>query len=404
MQVQKITIVQKHLYLMINGQRDGWLGFCSQSFLGFLCLQLSACSWQAPQPSKTAAKPVQGGVSFSDVVLAQTDVKGKLLWKFQAKGVTSGEGQQVAAAQSIKGQLYEAGQPIFDIAAGRGTVRQTNQQVNLKGNVQVTDRRHGVVFRGQEAQWNPQAGLLRVRSGLRIVHPQLRLWANELKASKRGAVMQVNGNVVIETRAGADQRQNQRVRLKANQAIWNVDQQNFQAGVASENEQQPTVQIEQLNPTGEKAVALAGKVLADLKRGVVVLDSPVRLTVGDLVLTSRTLTWETLTGRISTRELLQLKDPRRQVTVIASSGSMEQARNLVDLQGKVEVTGLKDRAHLTGDQLLWNTQTERIEAVGNVNYVQESPAFTLRGPRAVGRIKAQTLRISGGDVVTEILP
>jgi lipopolysaccharide assembly outer membrane protein LptD (OstA) len=151
-------------------------------------------------------------------------------------------------------------------------------------------------------------------------------------------------------------------------------------------------------------VALAGKALADLKRGVVVLDSPVRLTVGDLVLTSRTLTWETLTGRILTRELVQLKDPRRQVTVIANSGSMEQARNLVDLQGKVEVTGLKDRARLTSDQLLWNTQTERIEAVGNVNYVQESPAFTLRGPRAVGRIESQTLRISGGDVVTEIIP
>jgi LPS export ABC transporter protein LptC len=404
-QVQKIMIVQHHLYLMINGQRGGWLRFCSQSALGFLCLQLSACSWQAPQPSKTATKPVQGGVSFSDVVLAQTDVKGKLLWKFQAKGVTSGEGQQVAAAQSIKGQLYEAGQPIFDIAAGQGTVRQTNQQVSLRGNIQVTDRRHRVVFRGQEAQWNPQAGLLRVRSGLRVVHPQLRLWANELKASKRGAVMQVDGNVVIETRAGDDgQQNNKRVRLKANQAIWNVDQQNFQAGAASENEQQPTVQIEQLNPTGEKAVALAGKALADLKRGVVVLNSPVRLTVGDLVLTSRTLTWETLTGRILTRELIQLKDPRRQVTVIANSGSMEQARNLVDLQGKVEVTGLKDRARLTSDQLLWNTQTERIEAVGNVNYVQESPAFTLRGPRAVGRIESQTLRISGGDVVTEIIP
>lgn len=389
---------------MINGQQSGWLRFRSQVFLGLFCFQLSACSWQAPQPSKTATKPVQGGVSFSDVVLAQTDVKGKLLWKFQAKGVTSGEGQQVAAAQSIKGQLYEAGQPIFDIAAGRGTVRQTNQQVSLKGNIQVTDRRRRVVFRGNEAQWSPQVGLLVVRSGLRVVHPQLRLWANELKATKRGAVLQVNGNVVIETRPGADRPDDRRVRLKANQAVWNVDQQNFQAGVASDNKQQPTVQIEQLNSTGAKAIALAGKALADLKRGVVVLNSPVQLTMGNLALTSRTLTWETLTGRISTRELLQLKDPRRQVTVIANGGSMEQARNLVDLQGKVEVTGLKDRARLTSDQLLWNTQTERIEAVGNVNYVQESPAFTLRGPRAVGRIEDQTLRISGGDVVTEIIP
>jgi lipopolysaccharide assembly outer membrane protein LptD (OstA) len=126
--------------------------------------------------------------------------------------------------------------------------------------------------------------------------------------------------------------------------------------------------------------------------------------MGDAILTSRELRWDTLAGRISTRELLQLQDPRRQVTILANGGSVEQARNLVDLQGKVEITGLKDRARLSSDRLLWNTKTERIEALGNVNYVQETPAFTLRGPQAVGKIEEQTLRISGGNVVTEILP
>jgi lipopolysaccharide export system protein LptA len=396
--------VQNYLYFMINGKPGRWVRFGTQGLVGLFCLQLSACSWRAPQSSKSTTKSVQGGVSFSDVVLAQTDVKGRLLWKFQAKGVTSGEGQQVAAAQSIKGQLYEAGKPLFDIAAEQGTVRQTTQQVSLQGKIQVTDRQHRVVFRGREAQWNPQIGQLMVRGGLMVTHPQLRLWANELKASKKGSLIQVKGSVVMETLAGADPQKNQRIRLKANQALWNVAQQKIQAGVASGNEQQPTVQIEQLNPIGEKSVALAGDATADLKRGVVALSSPVRLTMGDVTLTSRKLTWETVAGRISTRELLQLQDPRRQVTVLANGGSVEQAQNLVNFQGKVEVTGLKDRARLTSDKLLWNTKTERIEALGNVNYVQENPAFTLRGPRAVGTIEEQTLRISGGDVVTEIVP
>lgn len=392
---------------MINGKPVRWVRFCAQGLLGLFCLQFSACSWQAPKAPKISTKPIQGGVSFSDVVLAQTDPKGKLLWKFQAKGVTSSEGQQaIAAAKSIKGQLYEAGKPVFDIAAEQGTVRQTTQQVSLQGKIQVTDRQHRVVFRGREAQWNAKTGQLMVRGGLMVTHPQLRLWANTLKASKQGNAIQVQGSVIMETLATADPRNRQRVRLKANQAAWNVAQQSFQAGTASDNgqQQQPTVQIEQLNPIGEKAVALAGNVKADLKRGVVALRSPVRLTMGDVMLTSRELRWDTLAGRISTRELLQLQDPRRQVTVLANGGSVEQAQNLVDLQGKVEVTGLKDRARLSSDRLLWNTKTERIEALGNVNYVQETPAFTLRGPRAVGKIEEQTLRISGGDVVTEILP
>jgi lipopolysaccharide export system protein LptA len=403
--VQRITIVQNYLCLMINGQSVRWVRFCAQGLLGLFCLQFSACSWQAPKTPKLSTKPVQGGVSFSDVVLAQTDPKGKLLWKFQAKGVKSSEGQQpIATAQSIKGQLYEAGKPVFDIAAEQGTVRQTTQQVSLRGKIQVTDRQHRMVFRGREAQWNPQTGQLMVRGGLMVTHPKLRLWANTLRASKQGNAIQVQGSVVMETLASADPRNSQRVRLKANQAAWNVAQQSFQAGTASNNGQQPTVQIEQLNPIGEKAVALAGEAKADLKGGVVALRSPVRLTMGDVILTSRELRWETLAGRISTRELLQLQDPRRQVTVLANGGLVEQARNLVDLQGKVEVTGLKDRARLSSDRLLWNTKTERIEALGNVNYVQETPAFTLRGPRAVGKIEEQTLRISGGDVVTEILP
>lgn len=397
-------IAQKRLFLKIRVCQSHRIGFCAHGLAVLCCLQLSACSWRAPQSSVPAAKPVKGGVSFSDVVLAQTDVKGKLLWKFQAKGVTSGDGQQAAAAQSIKGQLFETGQPIFDIAAERGTVRQTNQQVRLQGNIQVTDRRHQAVFRGHEAQWNPLTGMLTVRGGLTVTHSQLRLKANELQASKQGRVVQAKGDVVMETRA--DAAKNGQLQLRANQATWTVEQQRFQAGTASQSNQQPTVEIRQLRAGAgrEAAIALAGEVQADLKGGVVTLGSPVRLTMGDLRLTSRELTWDTVAGRISTRELVQMQDSRRQVTVLANSGALEQSRSLVDLQGNVEVTGLKDRARLTSDQLLWNTKTERIEAVGRVNYVQASPAFTLRGPRAVGTIKEQTLRISGGNVVTEIMP
>jgi hypothetical protein len=78
--------VQNYLYFMINGKPGRWVRFGTQGLVGLFCLQLSACSWRAPQSSKSTTKSVQGGVSFSDVVLAQTDVKGRLLWKFQAKG------------------------------------------------------------------------------------------------------------------------------------------------------------------------------------------------------------------------------------------------------------------------------------------------------------------------------
>jgi LPS export ABC transporter protein LptC len=385
-----------------------WAGKTLWVGLGFYCT-LSACSWRAPQQKPPTTKTVEGGVALSNVVLARSDAKGQLLWKFQAQGLTYGDRQQVAKAKTIKGQLYEAGRPVFDIAAEGGTVRQTNQQVRLEGKIQVTDRQHKALFQGREAQWNPASGRLTVRNGLAVTHPQLQLWANELQASKRGREVKVTGNVLMETRT-KENGEPRRIRLRADQALWAVDRNTFKAGSLSDKVQQPTVQIERINNASQdsnpkdKALALAGEALANLKTGVVLLRSPVRLSMGSLTLISREIAWDTQAQKLSSPELLQIQDPLRQVSVFANQGTLAQPQNLLDLQGKVEVTGLRDRARLTSDRLLWNTQNQRIEARGNVNYIQESPAFKLRGPKAVGRLEEQTIRIDGPDVVTEIVP
>lgn len=390
---------------MVSAQH--WAGKTLWVGLGLYCT-LSACSWRAPQQKPSTTKAVEGGVALSNVVLARSDAKGQLLWKFQAQGLTYGDRQQVAKAKTIKGQLYAAGKPVFDIAAEGGTVRQTNQQVRLEGKIQVTDRQRKVLFQGRETRWNPELGRLVVRNGLAVTHPQLQLWANELQASKRGREVKVTGNVLMETRAKGNG-EPRRIRLRADQALWTVDQNTFRAGLVLGNSQQPTVQIERINASQdnnpkEKALALAGEALANLKTGIVLLRSPVRLSMGSLTLTSREIAWDTQAQKLSSPELLQIQDPLRQVSVFANQGTLTQPQNLLDLQGKVEVTGLRDRARLTTDRLLWNTQNQRIEARGNVNYIQDSPAFKLRGPKALGRLEEQTIRIDGPNVVTEIVP
>jgi lipopolysaccharide assembly outer membrane protein LptD (OstA) len=362
--------------------------------------QLSACSWRAPKPQAATSKSVEGGVAFSKVVLAQADAKGKLLWKFQAQGVTYGEGQQVAQAKTLKGQLFEAGRPLFDIAAEGGTIRQQNQQVRLQGNIRVVDRQHRILFRGKEAQWNGQSGQLLVQNGLTVSQSKLQIWGNQLQTSKQGREVRVTGNVVMETRT-ADQTQ-RRLRLKTNQALWLVNDQVIQVG-ATGTENQPSVTAEQLGAS-EKTAALAGTAQANLKNGQITLFSPAKLQSGPVTLTSRVLTWDTQSQKLIANELLQILDSRNQLSVLANRGTLDQPSNLVDLQGKVEVRGLRNASSLSAEQLLWNIATQRIEANGNVSYVQTGPNLTLHGPKAVGRVTDQTLRVSGGDVVTEIIP
>lgn len=378
---------------------------CLNNRAGFFLLitvvaQLSACSWRAPTPRPSTTKPIEGGVAFSNVVLAQADAKGKLLWKFQAQGVTYGENQQLARAKTLKGQLFEAGRPLFDITAENGTVRQEDQQVRLQGNIRVVDRRHNISFRGKEAQWKGSSGQLLIQNGFTALSPALQLWGSQLQASQQGREVRVTGNVIAETQA--TQGSSRRIRLRTNQALWTVDTQRLKAGAAGANNQ-PSVTIEQLN-TAEKSTALAGTALADLKSGMITLSSPVQVQVGAVRLTSRSLNWDTQSQKIVTNELLQIQDPRHQISVLANRGTLEQSKNVVDLQGNVEVKGLRNSAQLNSDQLLWDINTQRIEAVGSVNYVQGNPSLTLRGPKAVGKMTDQTLRVSGGDVVTEIIP
>ncbi len=369
----------------------------------------TACSWRAPIPPESAnpsPEPEEGTVTLSNVVLAQTNNQGSLLWKLQARGVTYGQTQQVVNANALQGQLYQAGQPIFDLTAQRGQVQQTDKTIRLQGNIKVVDRKRKLVFKGREANWNPQDGVLQVKKDLTVAHPEVQVWANTLTASNRGQTVQVFGNVVMETRRGQGGADQSRLRLKTDRATWQVDRQSMRAGTPAADAQQASVQIERLGAGGAQDSALAGEVEADFTQGVLVLRRPAHLTVGrsPVTLTAPELSWDTKRQRLTAPGLLRVEDRRQQVTIIANQGMYDQGQNLIDLQGNVEVVGLRDRARLTTDQLFWRPESQLIEALGNVNFVNPSPAFQLRGPRAVGKIAEQTIRVSGGNVVTEIVP
>jgi LPS export ABC transporter protein LptC len=379
--------------------RWGVLSKCALGFVVSLTmLSLSGCSWRAPTDKKVV-QPVQGGVNLSNVVLTQTDSQGKLLWKIAAKGVTYGEDQQQLTAKALQGQLYQEGKPLFDLVAGAGSTQIKNQQIRLKGNLQVKDRKQKLVFAGREAFWNPKSGVLSVRSGLTITHPQVKLWADALQVSKQGQQVRVQGNVLAESR-------DRRLRVKATRALWLPTAQMLEAGLAAENGQQPSVEIEQFKGKTRLAQALAGQVRANFKTGLISLTDPAQLQLdsSSLLLTSRTLMWDTTKERLSSPELLKIEDRRQKITAMSNTGSFDSSRNLIDLQGKVEVVGLQDGAKLNSNRFLWKTDQQRIEALGDVYYQQQSPPFTLKGPRAVGRIADQTVRVSGGEVVTEIVP
>lgn len=370
--------------------------------LVFLLLSLAfgACAGRPPSPtSETVKQKVEGGSELARVTLKQTNEQGQLLWKLQAAKVAYGEDLSIARVQSLDGQLYEEGQPVFKVTADRGEVKQSGQTVSLQGKIVATDLQSNLVFKGPRLEWQADLGLLQATSGWRVTHPQLQLWAQWLQASSRNKRVRARGKVIAETRPA-------KFRLKTDQLMWQVDQQFLQAGAGKANSTTPRVEIEQLRGVGKGGKALAGSARMNLKRQIVTLQNPaqIKLATPAVELTSRQVVWDLRRQLISSEQLLEVHHRQQGVKVIANRGQFDQQHQMIQFNGQVEATGLESQSRLRTEQLVWQLLNQKISAQGNVRYTQSSPALILQGPKAVGKIREKMIQVSGGDVVTEIIP
>lgn len=92
------------------------------------------------------------------------------------------------------------------------------------------------------------------------------------------------------------------------------------------------------------------------------------------------------------------------MTLRGNRGQVDLEKKIVVLTNGVEGIGSKNRSQIYATQLTWNIPTQEFNAEGNVIYQQAKPPLSLTGPRAVGKLQDQTIVVSGGRVVTEIIP
>ncbi len=359
---------------------------------------LVACGNSTPA-NKPPKQKVEGKSTLANVTLKQANEQGQLLWKLKAQEVTYSEDASIALVEGLEGQLYEQGKPAFKISADRGEVKQSGQTVSLKGQIIATELQNKIVFKGSRLEWQSELGLLQSKSGLRVTHPQIQLWAQSLQASSRTQKVRAQGKVVIETRPP-------KFRLKTDQVVWQVDQKFLKAGTDETASTLPKVEIEQIRGAGKGSRALAGSARLNLSRQIFTLQNPaqIKISAPPLGVTSRQIVWDIQRQIMSSQKLLEVRHRQQGVKVVANQGAFDQGRQIVQFKGQVQATGLKNSSRLNTDELIWQLLTQRIDARGKVRYFQSSPAFKLQGPRAVGKIQEQTIQISGGNVVTEIIP
>ena len=370
-----------------------------------LVIGINACSrpdWifrqSAPKPE--AKQQVEGSLTFQNIILKQTNAEGQLLWQIKAKQATYRNNQKAAQIKEIQGNLYQGGKAAFKVEAEQGEVQQDGQKVVLKGKIIATDLQDGVVLKGREVEWRPQEDLLTVRKDLTVIHAQIQMWAREARASSRTHQVVAQGQVVAETRSPV-------LRLRTERVVWQIAQQQISTDLGQGSSTPRGIEIQQFVNKTISNRAYAGEAKVNLKTNIVTFQAPAEISLLNppLDVSSQQLRWDVNRQLVISDRPVQVSDRRQKVTLTANQGYLNQSQQLVQLTGAVRAEGWRNRSVLTTDQLTWLLPNQQIEARGHVFYQQEeSPRFSLKGPRAIGRIQEQTILISGGGVVTEIFP
>ncbi|NEO34626.1 MAG: LPS export ABC transporter periplasmic protein LptC, partial [Symploca sp. SIO3C6] len=130
---------------------------------------------------------------------------------------------------------------------------------------------------------------------------------------------------------------------------------------------------------------------------VVLQDPPIKVT-------GNVLEWNKSDNIVNAPERVTVFNRKEKVTAVGDVAQGDLETQIFQMDGNVIVTAERNQARLRSDELTWTVSDQRIVAEGNVLYRQTDPVFNLKGPRAVGRLEDETIVVSGGRVVTEVIP
>ena len=362
--------------------------------MALLC-GLVACAGQNHTVKKLArdtssVQKFESNLTFNDITLEQANEQGQTVWKVKAKQATYSKDKKVAQIQGPAGELFQDGKVVYEISAQQGEIQQDGKQLFLKGQIVATDPRNGVVLRGNELEWRPKEDLLIVRNQLTVTHKQLQVVAQEARAFSRTSRIELQGQVVATAT-------DSHMHLQTEHLIWQIREQK----VIGDR----LIQIDRYKGTviADKAKANSSEV--NLKTKIATLKQNAQLSLLDppLQINSNSMLWNVNTETVTADQPVRVLHRQQQVTLTANRGQMDLQKKIVSLTGNVYGVGQR-RQSLKSNQLTWYLPSQLVEAEGNVVYRQVEPPASFTGQKAVGKLQEQNIVVSGGRVVTEIIP
>lgn len=360
-----------------------------------LLFGLVACGDQSRTENKLAentsdTSDFENNLTFNDITLEQANEQGRPAWKVNAKQATYSKDKKVAMVEGPTGELFQDGKPVYQISAQRGEIQQDGKQLFLKGQIVAKDPRNGLVLRGNELEWRPIEDLLIVRNQLTSTHPQVQAVATEARVLTRTQRIELQGKVVANAT-------DPRLQMRTEHLLWQIPEQK----VIGDR----PIQIDRYQGKTITDRATGNSSEVNLKTKTATLKQNTQIVLNDppLQINSNHLSWNLNTETVTANQPVRIVHQKQQVTLSAKQGRMDLQKEIVYLTGDVKGVGQRGQ-FLNAQALTWYLPSQLVEASGNVVYRQSEPPLSFKGQKAVGKIQAQTMVISGDRVVTEIVP
>lgn len=407
-----------------------------------LVVALRTCGSSSDLANRDPGQKIDAELTLQTVTLEQPDEDGKLLWRLKAESVIYSPDNQRAELQGLKGEFFQENKTIYTVVADEGEVQQNGETLLLRGNLVATGTENKLTLRGEKLKWQPKQDLLMMgnfeddvpmigldgKPAKAPTTPQANSQANSqanLPTDSHPKAPVVGSNPQLEAVAQVVKVYNQENRVELSGAVTAKSKATPWLAFQSENllwfterqliEAKQPIKVEQYQSKDYKTVSdrLTGQTgQVQLDKNIVTLKQAVQLDslTQPLKVNSESAVWDVSAQTVALDQPVNIEQPARKIKASADKASLNLAQKVIYLIGNVKANGEENDARLAADQVTWQTETDEIDAEGNVSYQQAAnPEVSMSGSKAVGNIEQGTVVVTGGEagtgeVVTTIVP
>lgn len=334
-------------------------------------------------------------LTLENAILEQSNTEGNLIWKVRSNKTTYSPDRQTAKLEEVTANLLENGKIILQLSSKKGEIKQNGAIILLQEQILVTDPRNQAVVRGELAEWQPAAQILKISRGIEGSNDNLEVKADRGIYSIERQSFELAGNIIATT-------VNPSLRLKTEQLIWSIPEQKVIGNRPLE------VVGYQNNRISDRVVAEQGNV--DLQQNVISLQQNVEMRSQNppIQIATNSLDWNYETRIVTSDSPIQIIDLDNQLNIVANQGTIDLDQQVANLDNGIKGINNRNQSHLYARQLVWDIPTEKVEATGNVVYRQVDPPLNLKGDKAIGTLNNNNVVITSknrqNQVITEINP